>query len=73
MILASPMRCVTRSRSSDDALQTSGYVNPRSEASAEEKLRRLVSRLHLQAADAEVLLGMLHAILWKLRSKSWPE
>ena len=53
-----------------DALQTSGYVNPRSEASAEEKLRRLVRRLHLQAADAEVFLGMLHKILWKLRSKS---
>ncbi len=52
-----------------EALHESGYVNPRSEASAEEKLRRLVRRLHLQAADAEVLLGMLHKISWKLHSK----
>jgi|SRR5882724_1314511 len=50
------------------ALQASGYVNPRSEASAEEKLRRLVRRLQLNAADAEVVLGMIHKILWKLGS-----
>jgi TrmH family RNA methyltransferase len=50
-----------------EALQQSGYINPRSEALAEEKLRRLVRRLNLQAADAEVLLGMVHKILWKLR------
>ena len=48
------------------ALQTSGYINPRSEAAAEEKLRRLVLRLNLQNADAEVLLGMVHKIVWKL-------
>jgi TrmH family RNA methyltransferase len=48
------------------ALHASGYVNPRSEASAEEKLRRLVRRLQLNAADAEVVLGMIHKILWKL-------
>ena len=52
------------------ALQASGYVNPRSEALAEEKLRRLVRRLDLGAADAEVLLGMFHKILWKLRLDS---
>ena len=52
------------------ALQASGYVTPRSEALAEEKLRRLVRRLDLGAADAEVLLGMIHKILWKLRLDS---
>ena len=52
-----------------DTLHESGYINPRSEASAEEKLRRLVRRLRLDAADGEVLLGMVHKILWKLRSK----
>ena len=51
-----------------DVLQTSGYVNARSEASAGEKLRRLVRRLDLDAADAEVLLGMFHKIRWKLHS-----
>jgi len=50
-----------------DALQESGYINPRSEALAEEKLRRLVRRLNLDATDVEVLLGMAHKILWKLR------
>jgi tRNA/rRNA methyltransferase len=50
------------------ALHASGYVNPRSEASAEEKLRRLLRRLQLNVADAEVVLGMIHKILWKLGS-----
>jgi tRNA/rRNA methyltransferase len=50
-----------------DALRASGYVKPRA-ASAEEKLRRLVKRLHLNARDAAVLLGMFRQIAWKLRS-----
>jgi TrmH family RNA methyltransferase len=51
-----------------DALRASGYLDPRPAASAEEKVRRLVRRLNLQAGDAEVWLGMLRQILWKLRS-----
>jgi len=51
-----------------EALHESGYINPRSEALAEVKLRRLVRRLDLDAADAEVLLGMVHKILWKIRT-----
>ena len=50
------------------ALQASGYVKPYSGTSAEEKLRRMIRRFRLQSADAEVFLGMLHKILWKLRS-----
>jgi TrmH family RNA methyltransferase len=50
------------------SLQISGYINPRAQHIAEEKLRRLVRRLKLNAADAEVFLGMLHKILWKLQS-----
>ncbi len=50
-----------------EALHQSGYIHPRSEALAEEKLRRLVRRLRLSEADAEVLLGMVHKIVWKLR------
>ena len=50
-----------------DALHLSGYVNPIAAASTEEKARRLVRRLNLQPTDAEVLLGMLRQILWKLR------
>jgi tRNA/rRNA methyltransferase len=51
-----------------DALLASGYVRPGSEATTHEKVRRLVRRLCMQASDAEVWLGMLRQIVWKLRS-----
>jgi TrmH family RNA methyltransferase len=51
-----------------DALRVSGYLPAGSKASAEEKVRRLVHRLQLQGEDADVWLGMLRQILWKLRS-----
>jgi tRNA/rRNA methyltransferase len=51
-----------------EALAASGYIHRRAEATAEEKLRRMLRRFDLTAADAEVLLGMLRKILWKLHS-----
>jgi tRNA/rRNA methyltransferase len=48
-----------------EVLRTSGFVNPRAVA-AEEKLRRLVRRMELRGNDAEVLLGMMRQIAWKL-------
>jgi tRNA/rRNA methyltransferase len=51
-----------------EMLADSGYVKPRSEPSSLEKLRRLVRRLNLDPADAELLLGMLRKIQWKLNS-----
>ena len=48
-----------------EVLSTSGYVKPRAVA-AEEKLRRLVRRMTLNANDAEVLLGMMRQVAWKL-------
>jgi tRNA/rRNA methyltransferase len=48
-----------------EVLRDSGYVKPRAVA-AEEKLRRLVRRMELNANDAEVWLGMLRQIAWKL-------
>lgn len=50
-----------------EALQASGYVKPRAALAAEEKLRRLVRRLNLPAEDADLWLGMLRQILWKLQ------
>jgi len=50
-----------------EVLRASGYVKPRT-AAAEEKLRRLVRRMELNANDAEVLLGMVRQIAWKLRA-----
>jgi tRNA/rRNA methyltransferase len=52
-----------------EALGRSGYLNPVTAASSEEKVRRLVRRLHLAAKDAPVLLGMLRQILWKIGEK----
>jgi TrmH family RNA methyltransferase len=49
-----------------DALHASGYVKPGATLT-DEKLRRLIRRLNLNAPDAEVLLGMLRQIVWKLR------
>jgi TrmH family RNA methyltransferase len=49
-----------------EALRQSGYVNPVTGASTENKVRRLVRRLDLNARDAPVVLGMLRQILWKL-------
>jgi len=51
-----------------DALGASGYVRSSGAASTHEKVRRLVRRLHIQAGDAELWLGMLRQIVWKLRS-----
>lgn len=50
-----------------DLLARSGYVNQRTSKSTELKVRRLVRRLGLPAADAETWLGMLRQILWKLQ------
>ncbi len=48
-----------------EALRLSGYLNPGSAVSAEEKVRRLVRRLNLPARDSELWLGILRQILWK--------
>jgi TrmH family RNA methyltransferase len=63
-------RMETVERITDVMLQCllrSGYVAARSEALAEEKLRRMVRRFSLDAADAEVLLGMMRKMEEKLR------
>ena len=49
-----------------DILQKSGYVNPTTAVSTEEKVRRLVRRLEIADKDVPVLLGMLRQILWKV-------
>jgi TrmH family RNA methyltransferase len=49
-----------------EALQQSGYLNPSTADSTEEKVRRLVRRLDIRGRDAPVLLGMLRQMLWKM-------
>ncbi len=56
-----------------EALRASGYLNRRSVADADERLRRLVRRLKLPARDAVVWLGILRQMLWKMRPGEDPE
>ena len=51
-----------------EALRASGYLKPGPAAPTQERLRRLVHRLNLSSTDADVWLGILRQILWKLRS-----
>jgi TrmH family RNA methyltransferase len=53
-----------------NALRMSGYLKPDSNDAADAKVRRLVRRLELRDDDAEVLLGMLRQMLWKMRAGS---
>ena len=52
----------------EEVLEKSGYVHARVEGSTKMKMRRLVRRMDLNAHDAEVWLGILRQILWKLVS-----
>lgn len=49
-------------------LRESGYVHPQT-VGAEEKLRRLIRRAKLNPNDAQVLVGMMRQIAWKLGMK----
>ena len=51
-----------------EALAKSGYVNPVTAVSTDEKVRRLIRRLEIPARDVPVILGMLRQILWKLNA-----
>jgi len=53
-----------------DALHESGFLDLRRVADSEQRIRRLVRRLHLPARDAVIWLGMFRQIVWKLRSQS---
>lgn len=50
-----------------ELLAQSGYTQELTSQSTELKIRRLVRRLSIPAADAETWLGILRQILWKLR------
>ena len=50
-----------------DALQLSGFLDLRRVADSEQRIRRLLRRLHLPARDAVMWLGIFRQIVWKLR------
>jgi tRNA/rRNA methyltransferase len=49
-----------------EILEKSGYVHS---DGTDAKIRRLVRRMELAGHDAEIWLGMLRQIQWKLKSK----
>ncbi len=51
-----------------EALHQSGYINPISITTTEERVRRMVRRLRLSSDDAELWLGMLRQMLWKIKT-----
>jgi TrmH family RNA methyltransferase len=51
-----------------DALYASGFLIRKPTSDAEERVRRLVRRLRLPARDMASWLGILHQIVWKLKS-----
>jgi len=53
-----------------ETLRESGYVNPQSAASTEAKIRRMVRRLEIPAADTDTWFGIFRQILWKLGKAS---
>jgi tRNA/rRNA methyltransferase len=52
-----------------EALRASGYLEEKPVAAREEKIRRMFRRLNLSAADAEIRLGMLRQVVWKLNQR----
>src|SRR5208337_3783937 len=50
-----------------EALRISGSLRSRSATSTEEKVRRMIRRHNLSASDAEMWMGILREILWKLK------
>lgn len=51
-----------------EILQTSGYIKPREADVTETKVRRLIRRMPLESRDAQLWLGMLRQIRWKVHS-----
>jgi TrmH family RNA methyltransferase len=51
-----------------ESLHTSGYIKPNSAKATEDKVHRLVRRLDLRPDDAELLVGMIRKMLWKMKS-----
>jgi tRNA/rRNA methyltransferase len=48
-------------------LEESGYAQERTAESTEQKLNRMLRRLHISAHDSEILLGMFRQMLWRRR------
>jgi len=52
-----------------ETLRESGYLEKNASGATRAKIRRLVRRLRLAGGDAELLLGMLRQMQWKIRAQ----
>jgi tRNA C32,U32 (ribose-2'-O)-methylase TrmJ len=53
-----------------EILDASGYVKPDADAPTKENLRRMIRRMEINSNDADMWLGMLRQIAWKLGTKN---
>ena len=51
-----------------EALSSSGFLDRRTVADADERIRRLVRRLNLPSCDADMWTGIIRQIVWKLNA-----
>ncbi|MGH9594287.1 MAG: RNA methyltransferase [Bryobacteraceae bacterium] len=56
-----------------ETLRATGYLDRRRIADVEDRMRRMIRRLHLPARDAIVWLGIFRQILWKLGQAEPPQ
>jgi len=56
-----------------EALSSSGFLDRRTVADADERIRRLVRRLNLKSRDADIWTGIMRQILWKLNTAGIPQ
>jgi len=52
-----------------EGLHLSGYVKANAVAATEERVRRMVRRMDVSPDDAELWLGMLRQMLWKIKDE----
>jgi TrmH family RNA methyltransferase len=56
-----------------EALSSSGFLDRRTVADADERIRRLVRRLNLPTRDADMWTAIMRQIVWKLNATETPQ
>jgi TrmH family RNA methyltransferase len=56
-----------------EALSSSGFLDRRTVADADARIRRLVRRLHLPTRDADMWTAIMRQIVWKLNATETPQ
>jgi TrmH family RNA methyltransferase len=56
-----------------EALSSSGFLDRRTVADADDRIRRLVRRLNLPTRDADMWTAIMRQIVWKLHARETPQ